>query len=73
MKDVRGGCCGHRDEITLAMWLLMKQFPATIFSLRQTPDHDPSIVLRILSDGNITLFFKGNNARLVLLDKINQS
>ena len=60
-----GSCCRGRNAMTLTMWLSITRFPATLFSLREAATSDPTIVLRILSDGNITLFFKGNNARLV--------
>ena len=48
------------------MWLFIQQFPATLFSIASGNDIDPPIVLTILSDGNIKLVFKGENARLVV-------
>ena len=61
------GCCRLRNEITLTMWFLIQQFPATLFSIASGNEKDPPIVLTILSDGKIKLFFKGENARLVVL------
>ena len=58
-------CCWGRDALSLTMWLSIKRLPATLFTLRRRAYFDPDIVLRILPDGNITFFFKGENARLV--------
>jgi hypothetical protein len=56
------------------MWLKLEKFPVTLLSLTKGQGIGPTIIsLRILSDGNITFFFKGENARLVIFVICNQS
>jgi hypothetical protein len=60
------GCCTGRTVFTLAMWLKLTRFPATIFSVERVSGEEPtSILLKVLSDGAIKLSLKGENARLV--------
>jgi hypothetical protein len=44
------------------MWLWLRTLPAMIFSTPKNNGRDPNIALRVLSDGNVTLFLKGQNA-----------
>jgi hypothetical protein len=49
------------------MWLKLEKLPVTLLSLTKDQGIGPTIIsLRILSDGNITFFFKGENTRLVI-------
>ena len=66
--ETNDGCCQNRKAITLTMWLNLQRLPLTLFTIPSANGDNPSIMLRILSDGNITLYFKGENARLVTLD-----
>ena len=54
------------------MWLGKVKRAATLLTLIGGEDTGPFIVLKMLSGGNIKLFFKGETARLVTFTTCNQ-
>ena len=62
--ETNDGCCQSRKAITLTMWLALQRLPVTLFSIPSANGDNPSMMLRILSDEIITLYFRKENASL---------
>jgi hypothetical protein len=62
VHEWKAGCCWTHKAMTLTMWLWLRTLPAMIFSTPKNNGRHPNIALRVLSDGNVTLFLKGQNA-----------
>ncbi|XP_028407952.1 uncharacterized protein LOC114530577 [Dendronephthya gigantea] len=56
-------CCYSGQQMTISMWLKLKQLPVTLFTLIGA-EPNPLMLLRIKSDGDITFYFDGKNARI---------
>ena len=56
-------CCPGRGEFAITMWVKVERYPAILASYQRGIDTEPNTVLRITNDGELTLYYKGHNAR----------